>query len=95
MGVLFVKCHASGEVVCEVCVVQCHAIVAVVIGVHILLSLPSYNFTFPLYVSILLVVQFIQLFTRGHFSHIFSLYSHGILGVVFTPPSVTVDRRQL
>ena len=28
--------------------------------------------------------QFIQLFTRSHFSHMFLLYSHGILGVVFT-----------
>ena len=25
-------------------------------------------------------------FPRSHFSHMFSLYSHGILGVVFTPP---------
>ena len=48
----------------------------------------SYSFTFPHYVLILLVVtlyQFIQLFSRSHFSHMFSLYSHGILGVVFTP----------
>ena len=44
---------------------------------------------FRIVVLILLVVilyQFIQLFTRSHFSHMFSLYSHGILGVVFTPP---------
>ena len=44
---------------------------------------------FYIVVLILLVVilyQFIQLFTRSHFSHMFSLYSHGILGVVFTPP---------
>ena len=44
---------------------------------------------FHIVVLILLVVilyQFIQLFTRSHFSHMFSLYSHGILGVVFTPP---------
>ena len=49
----------------------------------------SYNFTFPLYVSILLVVilcQFIQLFPVAVLSHIFSLYSHGIVGVVFTIP---------
>ena len=42
---------------------------------------------FHFVVLILLVVilyQFIQLFTRSHFSHMFSLYSHGILGVVFT-----------
>ena len=51
----------------------------------------------PNYVSILLVVilyQFIQLLPVAIFQ-MFSLYSHGILGVVFTPPSVTVDRRQL
>ena len=44
---------------------------------------------FHIVVLILLVVilyQFIQLFTRSHFSHMFSLYSHGILGVVFTHP---------
>ena len=44
---------------------------------------------FHIVVLILLVVilyQFIQLFTRRNFSHLFSLYSHGILGVVFTPP---------
>ena len=44
---------------------------------------------FHIVVLILLVVilyQFIQLFTRSHFSHMFSLYSHGILGVVFAPP---------
>ena len=42
---------------------------------------------FHIVVLILLVVilyQFIQVFTRSHFSHMFSLYSHGILGVVFT-----------
>ena len=44
---------------------------------------------FHFVVLILLVVilyQFIQLFIRSHFSHMFSLYSHGILDVVFTPP---------
>ena len=56
---------------------------------------------FHIFVLILLVVilyQFIQLFTRSHFSHMFSLYSHGILGVVFThtvgysrPPSTVND----
>ena len=30
--------------------------------------------------------QFIQLFTRSHFTHMCSLYSHGFSGVVFTPP---------
>ena len=46
-------------------------------------------FLFHIVVLILLVVilyQFIQLYTRSHFSHMFSLYSHGILGVVFTHP---------
>ena len=61
----------------------------------------SYNFTFPHYVLILLVVilyQFIQLFPVAILSHMFSLYSHGILGVVFThtvgysrPPSAVND----
>ena len=53
---------------------------------------------FHIVVLILLVVilyQFIQLFPRSHFSQMFSLYSHGFSGVVFKPPSVTVDRRQL
>ena len=31
-----------------------------------------------------MLYQFIQLFTRSHFSHMFSLYSHGTLGVVCT-----------
>ena len=35
---------------------------------------------------VLILYQFIQLFTRSHFSRMFSLYSHGILGVVFTLP---------
>ena len=42
---------------------------------------------YHIFVLILLVVilyQFIQFFTRSHFPHWFSLYSHGILGVVFT-----------
>ena len=33
-----------------------------------------------------ILYQFIPLFHRSHFSHMFSLYSHGILGVVFTHP---------
>ena len=51
----------------------------------------SYNFTLPHYVFILLAVilyQLIPLFSRSHFSHLFSVYSDGILGVVFTPPVV-------
>ena len=42
---------------------------------------------FHFVILILLVVilyQFIPLFSRSHFSHMFSLYSHGILGVVLT-----------
>ena len=47
---------------------------------------------------VVILCQFIQLFTRSHFSHMSSLYSHGILGVVFThtvgystPPSAVND----
>ena len=36
-------------------------------------------------VPILILYQFIQLFPVAILSHMFSLYSHGILGVVFTP----------
>ena len=32
----------------------------------------------------MILYQFIQLFPRSHFSHMFSLYSHGFSGVVFT-----------
>ena len=38
----------------------------------------------PLCVPILILYQFIQLFTRSHSFIYFSLYSHSILGVVFT-----------
>ena len=44
---------------------------------------------FHIVVLILLVVilyQFIKLFTRSHFSQMFSLSFHGILGVIFTLP---------
>ena len=78
-----VKRHAIVDVLCR-------PVVNVVIGVHIVVV----HFV----VLILLVVilyQFISLFSSSHFSHMFSLYSHGILGVVFThTPSVTVDRRR-
>ena len=73
--------------------VLCRPVVNVVIGVHIVVV----HFV----VLILLVVilyQFISLFSRSHFSQMFSLYSHGILGVVFThtvgysrPPSAVND----
>ena len=42
-----------------------------------------YNFHFMSRFS-LLYNSFNSLFSRSHFSHTFSLYSHGILGVVFT-----------
>ena len=65
--------------------VQCVLVIRVVIGVHIvvlLVPLVGVHFVVP----ILILYQFIQLFSRSHLSHMFSLYSHGILGVVFTPP---------
>ena len=87
-------CARSVELFVDMHVVKRHAIVDVlsrlvvnvVIGVHIVVlfvSLVVVHFV----VLILLVVilyQFIPLFSRSHFSHMFSLYSHGILGVVFT-----------
>ena len=48
-----------------------------------------YNFTLPLCrpgSPVVILHQFIPLFSRRYFSHEFSLYSHCILGVVFTPP---------
>ena len=83
MNVLNVQCHASGEV-------RCSVVISVVISVCLIeLSGPLRTILlFHFVVLILLVVilyQFIQLFTRSHFSHMFSLYSHGTLGVVFTP----------
>ena len=73
-------------------VVMRHAIVEVrcvnvVIGVHIVaLSVPLVVVrVVPIFLAVILC-QFISLFSRSHFSHMFSLYSHGILGVVFTPP---------
>ena len=69
--------YASGEVRCDI-------VVSVVISICVIeLSVP----VFQIAVLILLVVilyQFIPLFSRGHFSHMFSLYSHGILGVELT-----------
>ena len=101
-------CARSVELFVDVHVVKRHAIVDVlcrpvvnvVIGVHIVvLFVPHVVVHFV--VLILLVViqyQFIPLFSRSHFSHMFSLYSHGILGVVFTltvgysrPPSAVND----
>ena len=80
MDVHVVKRHAIVDV-------QCVLVIRVVIGVHIVvLSVPL---VVAHVVSIFLAVilyQFIPLFTRSHFSHMFSLYSHGIAVVVFTPP---------
>ena len=86
-------CAHSVELFVDVHVVIRHAIVdvqyvlliRVVIGVHIVvLSVPLVGVHFV--VPILILYQFMQLFSRNHFSHMFSLYSHGILGVVFTHP---------
>ena len=78
------QCYASGEV-------RCSVVISVVISFCLIeLSVPVVQFLlFHFFVLILLVVilfQFIPLFSRSHFSHMFSLYSHGILGVVFTNP---------
>ena len=83
-----VKRHAIVDVLCR-------PVVNVVIGVHIVVLFVPLGVV-HLVVLILLVVimyQFIQLFTRSHFSHMFSLYFHGILGVVFTgsPGGVFAD----
>ena len=90
MGVHVVKRHATVDV-------QCVLVIRVVIGVHIvMLSVPLVVVHFVVLILLVVILyQFIPLFSRSHFSHMFSLYSHGILGVVFTPPSVTPDRRQL
>ena len=72
-----VQCYASGEV-------RCGIVVSVVISI---LSFLSQFYFFHIVVLILLVAMlklFISLLSRGHFSQMFSQYSHGILGVVFT-----------
>ena len=79
VNVHVVKRHAIVDVLCR-------PVVNVVFGVHIVvLFVPLVVVHFV--VLILLVVtlyQFIPLFSRSHFSLPCSLYSHGILGVVFT-----------
>ena len=62
-----------------------HAVVNVVIGVHIVvLSVPLVVVHFVVLILLVVILcQFIPLFSRSHFSHMFSLYSHGVLGVVF------------
>ena len=64
--------------------VLCRPVVNVVIGVHIVvLSVPLVVYFVVLILLVVILYQFIPLFSRSHFSHLFSLYSHGILGVVF------------
>ena len=88
-------CARSVELFVDVHVVKRHAIVDVlcrpvvnvVIGVHIfVLSVPLVVVhVVPIFLAVILY-QFIPLFNRRNCSHMFSLYSHCILGVVFTPP---------
>ena len=88
-------CARSVELFVDVHVVKRHAIVDVlcrpvvniVIGVHIVVLFVPLDVVHFVVLILLVVIlyQFIQLFTRSHFSHMFSLYSHGIFGVVFTP----------
>ena len=81
VNVHVVKRHAIVDVLCR-------PVVNVVIGVHIVVLFVPLVVVVHSVVLILLVVilyQFIPLFSRSHFSHMFSLYSHGILGVVFKP----------
>ena len=78
MDVHVVKRHAIVDVLCG-------PVVNVVIGVHdFVLSVPLVVVrVVPIFLAVILY-QFIPLFHRSHFLHMFSLYSHGILGVVFT-----------
>ena len=79
VSVLNVQCHASGEV-------RCSVFISVVFGICLIeLSVPLVQFYFTSPFSLLVVLlQFIQLFPVAIPSHMFSLYSHGMLGVVFT-----------
>ena len=87
-------CTRSVELFVDVHVVKRHAIVDVlcrpvvnvVIGVHIVvLFFPHVVVHFVVLILLVVILyQFIPLFSHSHFSHMFSLYSHGILGVVFT-----------
>ena len=94
-------CARSVELFVDVHVVKRHAIVDVLcrpvvnvlIGVHIVVLFVPLVVVVHFVVLILLVVilyQFITLFSRSHFSHMFALYSHGILGVVFTQQRHTI-----
>ena len=75
-----VKRHAIVDVLCR-------PVVNVVIGVHfVVLSVPLVVVhVVPIFLAVILY-QFIPTLSRSHFSHMFSMYSHGFLGVVFTPP---------
>ena len=98
-------CARSVELFVDVHVVKRHAIVDVlcrpvvnvVIGVHIVvLFVPHVVVHFVVLILLVVILyQLIPVISRSHFSQMFSLYSHGIQGVVFTSQSVTVDRRQL
>ena len=81
VNVHVVKRHAIVDVLCR-------SVVNVVIGVHIVvLFVPLVVIHFVVLILLAVILyQFISLASRSHFSHMFSLYSHGILGVVFTPP---------
>ena len=81
VNVHVVKRHAIVDVLCR-------SVVNVVIGVHIaalFVPLVVVHFVVLILLAVILY-QFISLAPRSHFSYMFSLYSHGILGVVFTPP---------
>ena len=87
-------CARSMELFVDVHVVKRHAIVDVlcrpvvnvVIGVHtVVFFVPIVLVHFVVLILLVVILyQFNQLFSRSHFSHMFSLYSHGILDVVFT-----------
>ena len=81
---LFVNVHAVKRH--AIVDVLCRPVVNVVIGVHIVvLFVPLVVAHFVVLILLVVILyQFIPLFSRSHFSHMFSLYSHGILGVVFT-----------
>ena len=82
MGVLNVQCHASGEV-------RCSLVISVVISICLIeLSVPLEQFYFStlcLDCPCCDTVSIHPIFLVAIF-HMFSLYSHGSLGVVFTPP---------
>ena len=73
VDVQVVKRHAIVDVLCR-------PVVNVVIGVHIVvLFVPHVVVHFVVLILLVVILyQFIPLFSRSHFSHMFSLYSHGI-----------------